>query len=67
MVTNNIAYNAGNFVCTDQYVVNTPGRLIMSYDRELPHNQFHGGTIFMILLLILSGLRIISHLELEKI
>ncbi len=34
------------FVYADQYIVNTPGRLILGYDKDSPHNQFHGGTIF---------------------
>ena len=31
----------------DQYVVNTPGRLLSGYGREAPHNQFHGCTLFL--------------------
>ncbi len=30
----------------DQFVVNTPGQLLLCYGREAPHNQFHGGTLF---------------------
>ncbi len=30
----------------DQYVVNTPDRLLSSYCREAPHDQYHGGTLF---------------------
>ncbi len=40
------AYNTGNFVSADQYVVNTPDRLLSGYGREVPCNQFHGGTLF---------------------
>ncbi len=36
----------GDFVCTDQYVVNTPGRLLLGCGRKAQHNQFHGGTLF---------------------
>ncbi len=40
------AYEAGDFVSADQYVVNTPGSLLSGYGREAPHNQFHGDTLF---------------------
>ncbi len=40
------SYEAGDFVSADQYVVNTPGHLLSGYEREAPHNQFHGGTLF---------------------
>ncbi len=40
------AVDAGDIVSVDQHVVNTPGRLLFSYGREVPHNQFHGGTVF---------------------
>ncbi len=40
------AYEAGNFFSADQYVVNTPGCLLSDYGREIPHNQFHCGTLF---------------------
>ncbi len=40
------AYEAGDFVSADQYVVNTPGRLLSGYGREAQHNKFHGGTLF---------------------
>ncbi len=39
-------YDTGNFVPADQYVVNTPGRLLSGYGQEAPHNQFPGGTLF---------------------
>ncbi len=39
------AYEAVDFVSVDQYVVNTPGRLLSGYGREVPHNKFHGGTL----------------------
>ncbi len=39
------ASKAGDFVSADQYIVNTPGRLLSRYGREAPHNQTHGGTI----------------------
>ena len=31
---------------TDQYVVNTPGRLPEGFGQEHERNKFHGGTIF---------------------
>ncbi len=34
------------FVFADQYLVNTPGRLLLGYGREVPQNQFHGGAPF---------------------
>ncbi len=40
------AYEAGNFVSADQYVVNTPGRLVSGYGWEAPHKKFHGWTLF---------------------
>ncbi len=40
------AYEAGNIVSADQYIVNTSGHLLSGYGREAPHNQFHGGTLF---------------------
>ncbi len=36
----------GDFVSADQYVVNTPSRLILGCFKQLPHNQFYGGTMF---------------------
>ncbi len=40
------AHESGNFVSSDQYIVNTPGRSLLYYGKEQSHNQFHGGTIF---------------------
>ncbi len=60
------AYEAGNFVSADQYVVNTPGQLLSGYGREAPHNQFHGGTLFHDAATGLM-LRIKSLLELVKL
>ncbi len=40
------ACKAGNFVSADQYVVNTPGRLLSGYGREAPHKQLDGGIPF---------------------
>ncbi len=57
------AYEAGNFVSADQYVVNTPGRLLSGYGQEAPHNQFHGGTLFHDAVTGLTGLKIKSLLE----
>ncbi len=39
-------YEAGDFVSADQFVVNTPGRLLSGFGREDDQNKFHGGTIF---------------------
>ncbi len=39
-------YEAGDFVSADQFVVNTPGRLLSGFGREDDRNKFHGGTIF---------------------
>ncbi len=36
------AYEAGNCVSADQYVMNTPGHLLSSYGSKAPQNQFHG-------------------------
>ena len=36
----------GESVATDQYVVNTPGRLPTGYGKESKTSKFHGGTIF---------------------
>ncbi len=40
------ANKAGNFISANQYVVNTPGLLLLGYGREAPHNQFHDSTLF---------------------
>ncbi len=32
------AHEAGNFVSTDQYIVNNPDRLLMGCGKEQPHN-----------------------------
>ncbi len=40
------AYEAGDLVSADQYVVNTSCRLLLVHGRKVPHNQFHGGTLF---------------------
>ena len=39
-------YEAGDFVSADQFVVNTPGRLLSGFGCEDDRNKFHGGTIF---------------------
>ncbi len=54
---------AGDFVSADQYIVIKPDRLLPGYGREVPNNRFHGGEIFHMLLLVSSGLRIKSHLQ----
>ncbi len=62
------AYEADDFVSADQYVVNTPGQLLLVYGQEAPYNQFHGGThSFMMQLLVLSGLIIKFLLELVRL
>ncbi len=40
------AYEAYNFVSTEQYFVNTPGPLLSDYGREASQNPFDGGTLF---------------------
>ena len=47
-------YLPGNFVSMDQYVVRVPGRFPDKYGCEQERNMFHGGTIFVMLLLRLS-------------
>ena len=39
-------YEVGYFVSTNQFVVQTPGRLPNGYGRERCENHFHGGTIY---------------------
>eukprot|EP01082_Thalassiosira_pseudonana_P005723 g5374.t1 g5374 contig2:418133-419951(-) len=39
-------YEPGDFVSSDQFVVKTPGRLLIGYGREGAEHRFHGGTIF---------------------
>lgn len=39
-------YEVGDFVSADQFVCNTPGRLLTGYGREGSDNRYHGGTIF---------------------
>eukprot|EP00804_Cyclotella_cryptica_P022545 CCRYP_009449-RA/>CCRYP_009449-RA protein AED:0.37 eAED:-0.02 QI:0/0/0/1/0/0/2/0/345 len=39
-------YEGGDFVSADQFVVNTPGRLLSGFGREDDRYRFHGGTIF---------------------
>ena len=39
-------YVPGDFVSTDQYVVNEPGCLPTGVDREAEHSMFYGGTMF---------------------
>ena len=36
----------GDFVSTDQFICNTPGRLPSGYGREAPDRRFQGGTIY---------------------
>ena len=36
----------GDFVSTDQFICNTPGRLPSGYVREAPDCRFQGGTIY---------------------
>ena len=39
-------YEVGDFMSTDQFVVNNPGRLLSGFGRELHNNRFHSGTIY---------------------
>ena len=39
-------YEAGDFVSADQFVVNTPGRLLNGFGKESSREKLHGGTIF---------------------
>ncbi len=39
-------YEAGDFVSADQFVVNTPGRLLSGFGCENACDKLHGGTIF---------------------
>ncbi len=40
------AYEDGIFVSADQFVVNTPGRLLSGNGHEESNNQFHDRTMF---------------------
>ncbi len=40
------AHETGDFVSTDQYLVNTSGRLLLSPGKEPKNNQFHCGATF---------------------
>ena len=39
-------YEPGDQINTDQFNVQTPGRLCSGYGRDTPENSYHGGTIF---------------------
>lgn len=39
-------YEPGDMISSDQYIVNTPGRLLSGYGRDAQQNCYHGGTIF---------------------
>ena len=39
-------YEPGDQINTDQFNVQTPGRLCSGYGRDAPENSYHGGTIF---------------------
>ena len=39
-------YEIGDFMSTNQFLVNTPGRLPSGFGRERHINRFHGGTIY---------------------
>ena len=43
-------YQTGDFVSMDQYIVKNGGRLPTGYGREHESNEFHGGTLFVMLL-----------------
>ncbi len=59
------ANEAGDFVSTDQYVVNPWGRLVLGYSQKVSHSQLHVGTYcFMMLLQVLFEQKTKSLLEL---
>ncbi len=62
-----VTYEDGDFVCADQYIGNTHGRLLFSYGREALYNNFIMAHCFMMLLLVLAGVMIKSLLELVKL
>jgi transposase InsO family protein len=39
-------YEPGDMISSDQYVVNTPGRLESGFGRDAHQNCYHGGTIY---------------------
>ena len=39
-------YEVGDFMSTNQFVLNNPGRIPSGFGRERHNNRFHGGTIY---------------------